>query len=108
MRAAARHILDRQFSKLKHIESAVRAADDIEAVHDMRVACRRMNSALRLFKNYLPSKRVKKLRPVLEDLRDTLGATRDLDVLQQDLETYRAGTPEQDYAQLQCLAEAWR
>lgn len=108
MRAAARHVLDRQFSKLKHTEAAVRAAEDIEAVHDMRVACRRMNSAVRLFAEYLPKKRIKRLRPVLGELRDTLGATRDLDVLQQELETYRASAPEEDSAQLQRVAEAWR
>lgn len=108
MREAARHTLERQFSKLKHTEPGVRAADDVEAVHDMRVACRRMNSALRLFRDDIPKKRVKKLRPVLEQLRDALGATRDLDVMTGDLEKYRATVPEEDNAQLHHVAEAWR
>lgn len=108
MREAARHTLEHQFSKLKHVEPGVRAGEDTEAVHDMRVACRRMNSALRLFKDDLPKKRVKKLRPVLEQLRDALGATRDLDVMSADLEKYRATASEEDNTQLEHVAEAWR
>jgi len=108
MGEAARQILDHQFSKLRRFEQAVHTSEDVEAVHDMRVACRRINSALRLFKNYLPAKRVKKLRAVLEQLRDLLGAARNLDVLSADLETHRALVVEQENAPLQSLAEAWR
>ncbi len=107
MRAAARQILAQQFSKLERVESAVRAGQDTEAVHDMRVACRRMNSALRLFKNFLPNKRVKKLRPVLEQLRDTLGAARNLDVLGADLDAYAANVSDAERAQLHLIRDAW-
>ena len=107
MHAAARQILAHQFSKLERVESDVRAANDVEAVHDMRVACRRINSAFRLFKAYLPNKRVKKLRGVMEQLRDTLGAARNLDVLSADLETYTANKPEAERAQLQWIRDEW-
>lgn len=108
MRAAARKILAHQFSKLERVESDVRAANDVEAVHDMRVACRRINSAFRLFKAYLPNKRVKKLRGVMEQLRDTLGAARNLDVLGADLETYATNASDVERAQLNSVLAAWR
>lgn len=108
MHAAAQQVLSHQYSKLKNTEQAVRAGDDVEAVHDMRVAARRMNSAFRLFKKYLPKKRVRKLLPPLEQLRDVLGAARNLDVLSANLQRYRneTGTPQD--AELETLSEYWR
>lgn len=104
---AARKIIARQFEKLRALEGAVRAGDDIEAVHDMRVACRRMNSALRLLRAYLPAKRMKKLRPVLEELRDLLGTARNYDVLGANLDTYCATVSASDRDALRAVAEAW-
>lgn len=101
-----RHILALQFKKMRALEQAVGAAQSIEAVHDMRVACRRLNSAFRLGRAYLP-KRVEKLHPVLELLRDMLGAARNSDVLSAALSDYRAnGSPENNVA-LDGLAAAW-
>jgi CHAD domain-containing protein len=108
MRAAAHHILAQQFAKASQVESGVRAGTDVEAVHDMRVAFRRLNSALRLFKPYLPNKRAKKIRGVMEQLRDLLGAARNLDVLLQDLHAYQAQAPVQESEQLEKIAVAWR
>jgi CHAD domain-containing protein len=85
MREAAHRTLAKQFAKLEQVETDVRKAEDPEAVHDMRVACRRLNSAFRLFRPYLPKKPVKKLGVVLEQLRDLLGEARNLDVLLHDL-----------------------
>lgn len=108
MHAAAQKILAHQFSKLQTVQAAVRAGTDADAVHDMRVASRRMHSAFRLFKNYLPRKRVKKLRGVLEALRDTLGAARNLDVLGANLDAYCRALPVQDVAQLELVLDSWR
>ncbi len=107
MHAAARQILAHQFSKLERVEPDVRAANDVEAVHDMRVACRRINSAFRLFKAYLPNKRVKKLRGVMEQLRDTLGAARNLDVLSADLDAFAENVSDTERAQLQLIRDEW-
>jgi CHAD domain-containing protein len=105
---AARTILERHFEKLRGLETAVRAQKDVEAVHDMRVACRRTKSAFRLLRAYLPKKRVKKLIPTLDALRDVLGAARNLDVLCADLETYRATAPAHDRVALERVLTAWR
>jgi CHAD domain-containing protein len=101
-------ILERHFEKLRGLETAVRAPEDVEAVHDMRVACRRAKSALRLLRAYLPKKHVKKLLPVLDALREVLGAARNLDVLCTDLETYRAAASAQDRGALERVLTAWR
>lgn len=103
---ALRRILALQFKKLRALEEAVGAPPNIEAVHDMRVACRRLNSAFRLGRAYFP-KRVEKLHPVLELLRDTLGAARNSDVLSAALFEYRARGSRADNVALDGLAAAW-
>lgn len=108
MPTAARLVLKHQFSKLERLQAAVRTNADVDAVHDLRVTCRRLNSALRLFRNYLPAKRARKLRRVLEQVRETLGVSRNLDVLLADLDAYRAEAPIQADSQLARVAEAWR
>ena len=107
MSYAMRHILAQQFKRLRALEQAVRAAQSVEAVHDMRVACRRLKSAFRLGRGYLPDKRVEKLLPVLDLLRESLGAARNSDVLAAALSVYRTDMLPPDNATLNGLAEAW-
>ncbi len=90
MLEAGRRILFHQFSKLDKVEGEVRLGEDPEAIHDMRVASRRLNSAFRLLRSYLPNKPLKKLRSTMEQLRDLLGEARNFDVLLDDLAKYRA------------------
>ena len=52
-----------------------------DAVHQMRVACRRLRSDLRTFADLLDDARVEDLRGELAWLGDRLGAARDLEVL---------------------------
>jgi CHAD domain-containing protein len=70
----------------KHLESleaqieGVRASEDIEAIHQMRVASRRMRSALAIF---APCFRKPVIKSILKDVRGVTGAlgeARDLDV----------------------------
>ncbi len=63
----------------KQYEGVIRG-DDPEAVHDARVAARRMRSALFFFAPWLPAKVERDLRRRLRDLGRILGAVRDLDV----------------------------
>jgi CHAD domain-containing protein len=104
---AAGFILSHQLEKLRSHEEAVRANTDPEGVHDMRVACRRINSAIRIFKPYLSPKQLKRVRPLLEELRDTLGNARNLDVLCGDLQEYRSRTDGTDTVGLEPLEHAW-
>jgi CHAD domain-containing protein len=58
----------------------VRAAEDIECVHRMRVASRRIRNALALFGDDLPHKHYAEWRSELRRITRALGAARDTDV----------------------------
>jgi CHAD domain-containing protein len=77
----ARAALQSQLDKLRSLEVAVRGAGAEAAVHDMRVATRRLRAALHLFREHLPARRSKRLRQELRWLAANLGRVRDLDVL---------------------------
>ncbi len=53
---------------------------DIENIHRMRVAVRRMRAALKLFQNYLPVKTVRFLKKRMPVITNSLGNARDTDV----------------------------
>ena len=59
--------------------------DDPEFVHQMRVALRRLRSALRVFMPVLPAEFVAVAAPQIRTLAATLGRSRDRDVLAQDV-----------------------
>ncbi|MGH9838348.1 MAG: CHAD domain-containing protein [Blastocatellia bacterium] len=62
-------------------------AGEVEAVHDMRVAIRRLRVALVNFAVCLPREDRKRLRVRLENLAKALGGVRDLDVMIAALES---------------------
>ncbi|MGH8893022.1 MAG: CHAD domain-containing protein, partial [Actinomycetes bacterium] len=72
--------LRQQVGELLRHEPQVRA-DDAEAVHDMRVATRRMRTTLAVFRPLFDRARTDPVRDELSWLADALGAVRDLDVL---------------------------
>lgn len=61
--------------------AAWEADDDPEYVHQLRVATRRANSALGIFADLLPRRRLRKLKRQLHGVRRAAGEARDLDVL---------------------------
>jgi CHAD domain-containing protein len=56
-------------------------AGDVESVHDMRVAVRRLRVALNNFAVCMAKDDRKRLRSSLENLADSLGGVRDMDVM---------------------------
>lgn len=58
----------------------VRLAEDIECVHHMRVASRRLRTRLTLFAPWLPAKKVDGWRKRIRRITTALGAARDTDV----------------------------
>ena len=74
-----RLILKINIQKLKEKEVEFRNTFDPEAIHDMRVAVRRLRAAIKTFKSILPSK-AKKIRTDLKEVGRILGKKRDLDV----------------------------
>lgn len=103
---AGRKALLQDFMKMLRHEAGSCSGDDIEDVHQMRVAIRRMRSLLRALK---PWYRQKTIKPFMADLRKTarvLGEVRDLDVLLVDLERYQSELPDNaDADAVQALIE---
>lgn len=64
---------------------------DVEAVHDLRVAIRRLSRALRLFAEFFPGKQWKRIRKELSYLTDAAAALRDSDVALELLEKAGVG-----------------
>lgn len=77
---AGRKVMEFHFREMVHHSAGTRLGEDIEELHDMRVATRRLRAAFRLFCEPMGAQT---LEPFLEDLRwlgRTLGEIRDLDV----------------------------
>lgn len=80
MALAARKVLAQQALKLRANAEGTLLDLDPEYLHDMRVATRRLRSALKLFAPSLPARRAQSLRLELGWLAGLLGQVRDLDV----------------------------
>jgi len=93
-----RHDLTASVLRLFHHEAGVRIGEDPEAVHQARVACRRIRSTLRTFAGVLEPEWTARLREELRWLADRLGEVRDADVLLARLEGGLATLPEVDEA----------
>jgi CHAD domain-containing protein len=62
------------------------AEHDVEHVHRLRVGTRRAMAAWRLFRDWLPQKRARRIKKWLQKIRTTAGEARDLDVLAERLQ----------------------
>jgi len=93
MAQLACRIFSYQFScMLSHEEGTIKGKE-IEELHDMRVAVRRMRAAAKVFESYLD---FEQLEPHLKGLRRTLGSlgeVRDLDVFCEKAEKYLKTLP---------------
>jgi CHAD domain-containing protein len=76
---AARYVRKQTRQLLKQLDG-VRQSDDIECVHQARVASRRLRAGLRLFPECFPGKKVKRWRRKIRRLAQSLGPARDKDV----------------------------
>ncbi|MEK6276996.1 MAG: CHAD domain-containing protein [Actinomycetota bacterium] len=85
--AAARVVEVRADELLEH-SHGVLDTDDIEAVHDMRVASRRLRAALEVFKPCFPRKRFRAALEAVKAIADALGERRDRDVSIAALEAF--------------------
>jgi CHAD domain-containing protein len=78
-------------------------AGDVESVHDMRVAVRRLRVALSNFEVCVPKEDRKRLRLKLENLADALGGVRDMDVMIAALKTSLTPRPDQEKSAVSTL-----
>lgn len=89
MAEAGRKVLAFHFERMLEHEPGTRVGEDIEELHDMRVATRRMRAAFQVFGDSYTKKSVK---PLLQGLKKTgraLGPVRDLDVFIEKLQQYQ-------------------
>ncbi len=82
--------------RLLRADAGIRLGEDPEAVHQARVAARRLRSDLRTFGSLLDRSWTASLREELSWLGGSLGGVRDLDVLAGRLATEMATLPDQD------------
>jgi CHAD domain-containing protein len=100
MSEAGRKTFRFHFRQMLYHEPGTRLGEDIEALHDMRVATRRMRAAFRVFKGFYDPK---VMAPYLKGLRQTgwaLGAVRDLDVFRAKTKAYLDGLPPSEQGSL--------
>lgn len=108
MERAGRKVLAFYFKKLTDQEAKIRTDSDRDAIHDMRVASRRLRSMLKLFAPYYRKRIVKPFARILRQVATQLGVVRDLDVLQIKAERYLADHPEVSTGALNELLDHWR
>src|SRR5437588_3817420 len=72
---------ERIIEKLRELAPRALREGDPDAIHDARVATRRMRAALRLIKPVISDEQRRPLARVLRRLRRRLGPRRDLDVM---------------------------
>ncbi len=84
------------------------AGEDIEEVHAMRVAARRMRAAWRVFGDGFDREARRHYRDELRIVGDRLGAVRDLDVLIANLGAYSERRGARQRVGLEPLMAAWR
>ncbi len=107
MVTAAQKTLSLHFRHMCYHEPGTRLGEDIEALHDMRVATRRMRAAFQIFTGYLPSKAAKPLLKQLKRTGRALGVVRDLDVFWGKTGQYLESLPANDSVDLSALRMAW-
>ncbi len=105
---AGRKVLRFHFARMLAKEAGTRSGEQIEDLHGMRVATRRMRAAWRVFGDGFRPRRTKRLRDRLRVVAGRLGAVRDLDVLLEAAVEYQAGLPPAEAAAFEPLVAAWR
>lgn len=91
---AAHTAIRKQLEELLDNLPGTRAGDNIEALHDMRVASRRLRVALSVFADVFPAKQFDPLEKQVAKVTDALGAVRDADVLIEFMQSARDQSPE--------------
>jgi CHAD domain-containing protein len=78
-----------QLKNLQNEVQGVQTAMDIECIHRMRVASRRLRSAQEYFDSFLPKKDTKIWEKQIQSITSALGSARDLDIQIEAIQEYR-------------------
>lgn len=102
---AGRKVLAFHFSRMLHHEAGTRLGEDIEELHDMRVATRRMRAAFRVFEDGFSPEAVQPLLKGLKKTARALGWVRDMDVFIEKFLAYQKTLPADEQAGLTPLLD---
>lgn len=105
---AGRKVMGYHFAQMILHEDGTRAGDDIEELHDMRVATRRMRAAFDVFGEAFDRKTVKVHLKGLRATGRALGSVRDLDVFMQKAQHYLDTLPFEERHGLDPLLNLWK
>lgn len=103
---AGRKVLAFHLARMLAREPGTRAGD-VEELHQMRVATRRMRAAWRVFGDGFDTRRTRRHRARLQRVAGLLGAVRDLDVLLEGAEAHRGALAPAEQHGLDPLLEGW-
>jgi CHAD domain-containing protein len=105
---AGRKVLRFHLARMIAREEGTRDGGDPENLHAMRVATRRQRAAWRVFGGAFRPGRTRVHRKHLREVASRLGAVRDLDVLLEAADTYRADLAPAEQRALEPLLAGWR
>ncbi len=104
---AGRKVLRYHFLQMLSHEEGTRLGSDIEELHDMRVATRRMRAAFELFENAFTRKAVRTHMKGLRATGRALGRVRDMDVFMEKAFQYLENLSEAHRDDLHPLLRSW-
>jgi CHAD domain-containing protein len=106
--AAAARIVEVRAAEVFEHADRVLDLDDIDPVHDMRVATRRLRAALEMCRPCFPRKRYRKAIKRVKKLADALGERRDRDVAIGFFSGFLDQAPAADRGRLEIVIEGLR
>ncbi len=104
----AARVLEVRCQELLDHSANVLDVDDIEGVHAMRVASRRLRAAIEVFRPCFPAKQSKPVLDEVKALADALGERRDRDVAIEMLDSFAAAMPHPDRRGIGSLIDEFR
>jgi CHAD domain-containing protein len=107
MAEAGRKIMLFHFAEMLRHEEGTRLGADIEELHDMRVATRRLRAAFDIFTEAFDPKTIKKHLKGLRAAGRALGRVRDLDVFIEKARQYLDSLPPEQRSGLDPLVATW-
>jgi CHAD domain-containing protein len=108
LEAAGRRVLRMHLLRMLEQEPRVREENDVEALHKMRVATRRMRAAWRVFNGAYDPRLQRRYVRELRAVAGALGRVRDLDVQLERLNDYRVSLGTGSQAALAPLVDEWQ
>jgi CHAD domain-containing protein len=103
-----RKVMLYHFAQMLSHEAGTRLGENIEALHDMRVATRRLRAAFDVFGEAFEPEALKSHLKGLRATGRALGAVRDLDVFMEKAGNYLGTLPEDRRQNMNILLQAWQ